>query len=100
MEFDESSDEQQFHTTTWLRRAAMDLGHYPGYGFHSPPVPHPSPSCLMVWLLGRAFPMLCGGLLLLLLMVNLMMALTMALSTLPTSFLTLRVRLQRSLLSS
>ena len=57
-------------------------------------------SCLMVWLLGRPFPMLFGDLLLLLLVVNLMMALTMALSTLLTSFLTLRVRLQRSLLSS
>ena len=54
----------------------------------------------MAWLLDRAFPVLCGDLLLLPLVVALMMALMMALSTLPTSFLTLRVRLQRSLLSS
>ena len=57
-------------------------------------------SCLITWLLDRAFPVMCGGLLLLPLMVTLMMTLVMALSTLLTSFLTLRVRLQRSLLSS
>ena len=56
-------------------------------------------SYLMVRLLGWVSPVVRGDHLLLPLMVAPKMALMLALSTLPTSSLTLRVRLQQSLLS-